>query len=279
MSMAKGFGAMARKAVEEYNSTAFQFFVKSPRGRGEKPLIPEDIEEFQKVCQEGNVQYVIVHSSYLLNFGKPLNKAPWSLTDIKGDFEKLRRLGGSGKFAQGVVLHMGKAIEIERKEAIKNMVENVKHIVEIAEKTQLKLLLENTAGQGNELGFRFEEYGEIFHQVKDFSPLIRVCFDTAHSWGAGYDQTSEEAVKATFQEFDKNIGIQYIDVFHFNDAKKPLGARLDRHANIGTGMIGLPGLKALFQFANTHDIPCILETPGDENGEHLEEINAIRNFL
>ncbi len=280
MSIAGGFAQAALKTGEEFGCNTMQIFTKSPRSRMVKPIDPQDVAEFKKYCKEYKIQHVVAHSSYLLNFGKPVSQVPWALKDILMDFERLNTLGG-----HGIVVHIGKSLDGERTPAIRNVIENAKKIVDLTEKIGLQYILENTAGQGSEIGFKLEELGLIWKELKTFNPRIKSCLDTAHIWAAGYDISTQAGVKKTLQEYDQLIGIDTLSCFHFNDSKKLLASRVDRHDNIGYGNIALPGLKAIAQFAEKHSIPMILETPDSEMKKteavktHLDDIKTVREKL
>jgi len=148
-------------------------------------------------------------------------------------------------------------------EAIKNYVDNIKIIVEKTNGSESAVILENTAGQGTEIGFRLDDLGEIYKKI-DNKKRVRVCLDTAHMFGAGYDLREEKAVKNTLGEIDKYIGVENIACIHFNDAKKPLSSRVDRHEDVGRGTIGEDGLRSFVKELRKlggENIPLILETP------------------
>ncbi len=130
MSIANGFTQAAKKTGEEFAANAMQIFTKSPRGGNIKPIDPADAENFKKLCDKHKINYIIAHSSYLLNFAKPVKKVPWMLRDILTDFARLQKLGG-----RGVVVHIGKHLDSEIQEGIKNVIENAKYIIDQTEKT------------------------------------------------------------------------------------------------------------------------------------------------
>jgi deoxyribonuclease-4 len=189
--------------------------------------------------------------------------------------------------------------------AIKNVIENAKKIVDLTQKLNsgasgeggsskpgagpgpaagssnqgLQYILENTAGQGSEIGFRLDELALIWKELKTFSPRIKSCLDTAHIWGAGYDIGTQTGAEKTLKEYDQLIGLGTLSCIHFNDSKKLLGSRVDRHDNIGRGNIGLEGLKAIAQFAEKHSVPMILETPEKDGLTHLDDIKKVKNEL
>lgn len=274
MSIAGGFARAAKKTGEEYGCNALQLFTKSPRSRQVKPIDPDDAEEFKDHCKHYNIKHVVAHSSYLLNFGKPIAEVQWALNDIKTDFQRVHAIGG-----HGVVVHIGKSLDGDRQEAINNVIENAKIVIEETKHTNLEYILENTAGQGTEIGFRLDELGQVWKGLKGFSPRLKSCLDTAHIWAAGYDISTKSGVEQTLKEYDQHIGINTLSCFHFNDSIKELGSRVDRHANIGKGLIGLEGLKTIAQFAEKRSIPLILETPEKDGMTHLDDVKIVKNLL
>ena len=280
MSIAGGFAQAALKTGQEFGCNAMQIFTKSPRSRFVKPIDPQDAKEFKAYCAQYKIQHVVAHSSYLLNFGKPLAQVEWALKDILLDFERLHTLGG-----HGVVVHIGKSLEGDRAEAVRNVIENAKKIVDRTSHTNMEYILENTAGQGTEIGFQLEELGIIWKELQGFSPRLKSCLDTAHIWAAGYDISTPATVAKTLKTYDQLIGIKTLSCFHFNDSKKELASRVDRHENLGLGTIAIEGLKAIAQFASENSVPLILETPDGEikatakGRSHLDDIKIVREKL
>lgn len=278
MSIAGGFAQAAQNTaalrIEQFGCNAMQFFTKSPRGRMVKPIDPADAQAFKGLCKKHAIRHVVAHSSYLLNFGKPASQVPWAIKDIVADFDRLHTLGG-----HGIVVHIGKSLGGEREPAVRNVIENAKKIIDLTEKTGLQYILENTAGQGSEIGFRLDELGLIWKELKSFSPRIKSCLDTAHIWAAGYDISTKDGAEKTLKEYDQMVGIDTLSCFHFNDSKKLLGSGVDRHDNIGCGNIALEGLKTIVLFAEKHSIPLIMETPEKDGKTHLDDLKVVRGFF
>jgi len=292
MSIAGGFARAAKETGEELGGNAMQIFTKSPRGRFVKPIDPEDAADFKKYCKQYEIKYVIAHSSYLLNFAKPASQIPWAIKDILIDYNRLASLGGCG-----VVVHIGKALGGARHEAIQNVIENAKLIIDQTQKitaaagsanagAPLEYILENTAGQGSEIGFRLDELAKIWKGLKGFSPRIKSCLDTAHIWAAGYDISSADSASKTLKEYDELIGLKTISCIHFNDSKKALSSQVDRHDNIGRGLIhpendpaNPEGLITIARYATKKGVPLILETPGKDGTTHLDDVTMVKNSI
>lgn len=274
MSIAKGFVKAATKTREEYCATAMQIFLKSPRGRAEKLISDEEAQAFQAACQERRISLVVAHCSYLLNFAHDVQGDPWPIDCLVADLRNIKRLGGAG-----VVLHIGKYLEVAPTEALRHLGLNLREVLRQTEAENNFIILENTAGQGTEIGWQFPELEQIYKETLGSHPRIRFCLDTAHLFAAGYDLRDAKAVQAVFDEFDRRFGLKNLLLIHFNDSLKPLGSRVDRHANLGVGLIGKAGLVAVMNLARQHQIPLVLETPEDEHGSHLPDLEVLRSWL
>lgn len=287
MSIDRGFAEAAIKTGKTYQANAMQLFTKSPRSRVVKPLNPEAAKAFRDKCRELKIVFVVAHSSYLINIAKPLSQAPWMLTDLKTDFERLAALGGDG-----VVVHIGKRLEQGLDQSIDHLVSNTQKVLEEtatylpenqAHENAPYFIFENTAGQGTELGSTLEEITLIWTKLKQLEPQhlkrIKFCLDTAHLWGAGYDLSSRDSVNRFFNAFDSAVGLKHLACLHFNDSKKERGSKVDRHDNLLQGQIGEEGLKAIVKFAEINNIPLILETPEKDGHTHLGDINIVRERL
>lgn len=279
MSISQGFAAAAIKSAEAYGANALQFFVKNPRGRQAKPLTDKEAKLFREACKEKKILFTVAHASYLVNLSRTAAEVDWLIDDVVGDFERVHQLGGNG-----VVVHLGKASgDMQKEQAVKNMIENIKTILQKTDHTGLAFILENTAGQKSDLGWRFEELAEIWKEIRQKTKVlgrgiqrIKICLDTQHSYAAGYDWQNAEEIFATF---DHLIGLEHLACIHFNDSKKPVGSRVDRHENLFQGVIGEKSLIAIAKFAAAKKIPIILETPGDKNGDHVEEIKRLKELM
>jgi len=274
MSIANGFLGAVKEAHEEYGANALQIFCKSPRGRFEKALSEEEAKATRDYIKEKNIKWLNAHCSYLLNFAKPIDKDPWPVNSLISDVVKTYHLGG-----QGVVLHIGKYLELPKDEAFKYLKINLERVLEETEDTPALILLEITAGQGTEIGFKFEELAEVYDMLS-LKSRVGFCFDTAHAFAAGYDISSKDKVRDTFDTFNSLLGINNLKLIHLNDSKKPLGSRVDRHANFGSmdANIGKDGIIAVAEFAVNHEIPMILETP-EINGSHLHDLELLRGWI
>ena len=271
ISIAEGFPKAALKTAS-HGANAMQIFTKNPRGRGAKPILKNDAEEFKKICKEKNIVFVVAHCSYLLNFAKPLSSSHWSIKDIISDLERINALGG-----KGVVLHIGKIKDHSYHDALNELIKNLNAILKKTVKLGNLIILENTAGQGSEMGHTIEQLAEVYAKMKKHK-RIKFCFDTEHAFAAGYDWRDAGIREKTFKKFDTLIGLKNIVCFHFNDSLKEFGSRVDRHEDIGVGKIGLKALKEIAQFAEKRSIPLLLETPETKHS-HKEDIGQIKDWF
>lgn len=272
MSIAKGFLEAAQETHDHLKANTLQIFLKSPRGRGTTKLTDQEAKRFKEYAQEKRIQAIVAHSSYLLNFAKPLAADRWDLHSLTDDLKSMAKLNGIG-----VVLHTGKTLLLDYNKAENYIVQNLKQALKETSALSTFILLENMAGQGTEMGSSFEQLGSLFKKLEQH-PRIGFCFDTCHAFAAGYDLSTQKGVENVLKEFDKHIGIRHLKVMHFNDSKYPLGSRRDRHANLGEGEIGLEGLQALAQWATKHVIPMILETPERHGKNHLDDIQILKHL-
>lgn len=270
-SMAMGFGN-ALKSIDVIGGNAVQVFLKSPRSRFSKPLDEVDAENTRNYLKERNM-FLIGHCSYLLNFAKDFSKDPWAVESLIDDMKKCSALGGVG-----VVLHIGKYLDMTKEVAFDNIRKAVGLVIEKTP-SDVKVIFENTAGQGTEVGFRFDELSEIYQQfsVED-KRRIGFCLDTCHSHAGGYDLSTKVGVENWKDEFNRLIGWDKVVCIHFNDAKKDAGSRVDRHADLGFGTIGIDGLKEVARIARQTGKPLILETT-TENLSYAEQIEMVKSWM
>ena len=262
----------AIKNAKEIGATAFALFTKNQRQWLAPALTPEQIATFRNAMAEAGYEakQVLPHDSYLINLGHPedegLEKSRESF------FEEMQRCELLG--LDRLNFHPGSHLKkIGEEESLERIAESINMALE---RTQgVTAVLENTAGQGSNLGFKFEHLAYIIDRVKDKS-RVGVCLDTCHSFAAGYDLRTKEACDATFAEFDRIVGFNYLRGMHLNDAMKPLGSRVDRHAPLGDGEIGWECFKYIAQDSRFDNIPLVLETP--DEARWAEEIAKLKEF-
>jgi deoxyribonuclease-4 len=245
--------------AHEIGAKAFALFTKNQRQWFSKPLTKDNITKFKENCEkyEYKAKHILPHDSYLINLGHP----------VKENLEKSRSafLDEMQRCEQlGLVLlnfHPGSHLkQVSEEECLETIAESIN--IALDKTNGVTAVIENTAGQGTNLGYRFEHLKYIIDRVEDKS-RVGVCIDTCHTFTSGYDLKTEEGYKKTFEEFENIVGFQYLKGMHLNDSKKELGTRVDRHHNIGIGFIGEGLFKRLMNDPRFDDIPLILETPDD----------------
>ena len=285
-SIAKGFYNAVQDTVKFYNTNALQIFLKSPQMLTFCKITDEEAEKTKKFVLENNL-FIVGHCSYLLNFAKEQNflntddikkKGNWAINSLIDDLVSIHKIGG-----YGIVLHTGKYTDQTKEQGIKTIAKNIKQVIfdieyKLKDHTKLPyIIIENTSGQGTEIGVTIEELAEIY-ELLERNHRIKFCLDTAHAYASGYDIKTKEGFEDYIKKFDKLIGIENIGLFHFNDSKKELGSRVDRHDSIGEGLIGEEGLKRIAEYAKSKTIPIILETP-DKEVSHLQDIKKVKSWF
>ncbi len=242
--------------AREIGAKAFALFTKNQRQWKAKPLTEEAVKKFKENLKKVGIkpEHVLPHDSYLINLGSPdKDKREKSLKAFIDEIERCHQLGL--KFLN---FHPGSSLgKVSEKECLKIVAESVNEA--ISKTKEVILVIENTAGQGSWVGYRFEHLAEIIEMVKDKN-RIGVCLDTCHMFAAGYDIRTKEAYEKTMKEFEEVVGFKYLKGMHLNDAKSELGSRVDRHHSIGKGNIGLDAFKFIMNDPRTDNIPLILET-------------------
>ncbi len=240
-------------------ATAFALFTKNQRQWSAAPLTAELIAKFKKACDElgFSAAQILPHDSYLINLGHPeeeaLEKSRRAFVD---EMQRCEALG-----LDRLNFHPGSHL---RKISIEESLDRVAESINIAlrESAGVTAVIENTAGQGSNLGFDFAHLRHIIDRVDDRS-RVGVCLDTCHSFAAGYDLSSSVACDDTFGAFGEVVGFEYLRGMHLNDAMKGLGSRVDRHAPLGEGAIGLPCFEYIMSDSRFDNIPLVLETPDE----------------
>ena len=269
ISIAGGFKNILERAKQR-GCTTIQLFSRNPRGWKYNPLDEDDITLFKQEMKNENIAPVFVHMPYLPNLASSktdLRKR--SLDSLIEDLIRSEKIG-----AQYLIMHIGSSEDKDT--GLRLMVDGINQaLLEVG--NTIILLLENTAGSGNELGFRFEEIRAIIDGV-DKDERIGLVLDTAHAFEAGYDLATREAVSNTVAEFDKIIGLKKLHLIHLNDSKTKLGSHSDRHWHIGKGEIG-KGLGYLLNHRLLRDKPFIMETPRTNLKEDLMNMKVVRRLL
>lgn len=254
--------------------TTIQLFTANQRQWKSRSLSQDEVHLWQKALHETGLQKIMSHDSYLINLGAPDQEILMkSRCAFREEIIRCQQLNLSF-----LNFHPGAALKDPVEQCLNRIVESLLSMKDLFNgNTQLTLLLEATAGQGSTVGSKFEELSYVVKRVKDEIP-IGVCIDTCHIFAAGYDIRTKAALDKTLHEFDAIVGLQYLQALHLNDSQKGLGSRVDRHAELGKGMIGIDAFEAIMRHPYLHKLPMYLETPG---GPELweKEIHLLRSFL
>ena len=259
---------------EKIGCNAIQIFTKNQRQWSAKPYEDEEIKEYFKNLKKTEIKKVVAHSSYLINLASPNEDIYKKSTDaLIDDLNRCEKL----KIPFEVVhpgSHLGEGIEKGIEKIIKGTDIVFKKV------SGSGIALETVAGQGTNIGFRFEHLRDIINGVKEKNRVF-VCFDTAHTFEAGYDIRTEKGFRKVLDDFNKIIGIEKLVVFHLNDSKTPLSSNVDRHENIGKGLLGLEPFKFLVNSKEFKEHPMILETPGGDDMyiEDLKTLNLLKSLI
>ncbi|MEG3131341.1 deoxyribonuclease IV [Pantoea cypripedii] len=242
--------------AHELEATAFALFTKNQRQWKAAPLSGEVIDAFKTACETYKFTpgQILPHDSYLINLGHPVMEALEKSRDaFLDEMQRAEQLG-----LTLLNFHPGSHLQqIDEQACLKRIAESIN--IALDKTNNVTAVIENTAGQGSNLGFRFEHLATIIEHVEDKS-RVGVCIDTCHAFAGGYDLRTEEACVATFNEFERIVGFQYLRGMHLNDAKSTLGSRVDRHHSLGEGNIGKTVFSWLMKDARFDGIPMILET-------------------
>ncbi|MGK7078064.1 deoxyribonuclease IV [Enterobacter cloacae] len=251
-------GGLANAAIRaaEIEATAFALFTKNQRQWRAAPLTADVIDDFKAACEKYHYGpgQILPHDSYLINLGHPVQEAlEKSREAFLDEVQRCEQLG-----LTLLNFHPGSHLmQIDEEVCLARIAESINITLD---KTQgVTAVIENTAGQGSNLGFKFEHLAAIIDGVEDKS-RVGVCIDTCHAFAAGYDLRTTEATKNTFDEFERVVGFKYLRGMHLNDAKSAFGSRVDRHHSLGEGNIGHDAFRFIMQDARFDGIPMVLET-------------------
>jgi len=263
----------APQNAEHIGAKAFAMFTRNQRQWVSKPLTDKNIDQFRENCRCAGYdpKHILPHDSYLINLGHPeeaaLEKSRVAFLD---EMQRCERLGLSYlNFHPGS--HLNK---IDPDHCLERISQSIN--LALDQTAGVTAVIENTAGQGTNMGYRFEHLSRIIKNVRD-KTRVGICLDTCHTYSAGYDIKTAPAFENTLQKFDSLVGIGYLKAVHLNDSKKIFGSRVDRHACIGQGSLGLGPFKFIMNDPRFDHIPMVLETPDPSKWE--EEIRLLYGLI
>lgn len=276
MSISGGLHTAVARGVTA-GSTALQLFTKNASQWRAKPLDDEAIERFKHDIAGSPIDAnaVVAHDSYLINLASP-DPDRWRQS-VEAFTVELRRCDQLG--VPYLVTHPGAHMGDGEEAGLERIAAALRQALSEAPPCRTTVLLETTAGQGSALGHRFAHLGRLL-ELAGNDERLGVCFDTCHVFAAGYEINTEAGYAATWEEFDREIGLRHLKVLHLNDAKKPLASRVDRHEHLGKGHIGREGFRLLMNDPQLRDRVMLLETPkGDDCAEDIENMAFLRSLI
>lgn len=275
MSVAGGLHR-AVDLAEQVGATALQLFVRSSRQWSPPAPSAEATVLFRRRMNESGLgPYTLAHASYLINLASPKpDVRRRSIVALADELKRCELLE-----IPYLVLHPGSHLESGEAAGLRRIVRGLDRLLDNGRTRRVRLLLETTAGQGTNLGNRFEHLAWILEQA-GCADRLGVCFDTCHVLAAGYDFRDRRSFDRTFQDFDRLIGLEHLYAFHLNDSKHPLGSRRDRHEHIGRGDVGTEGFRLILNDRRFRHLPMVLETPkGEALAEDQENLAALRALI
>lgn len=268
-------GSLEKAALraQELGANTFQIFSASPRMWRARVPDPVQVKLFQAARECYDLHPLAIHVNYLVNLASvdPEVRSR-SIAAFRGEMERAAIIG-----AEYLVLHPGNHRGRSPEEGIEAFVQGLAEAAEPFHHDRLTVLLENTAGSGASLGSRLEELRAIRDLAGEITGLpIGYCLDTCHLLAAGFDISSARGFTATLRAIEDRLGLAHVHLFHANDSKTPRGSRVDRHAHIGAGHIGLDGFRRILNHPKLRKKPFILETPIDEPGDDRRNLDALK---
>lgn len=250
----------------------FQFFSRPPQGGNAAPITAEIAKKFREACEKHEQELWVIHAPYIINFASTDARIrAGSLRIVREELDR-----GSALGARAIMFHPGSARDVPLSMGIRMVAEGINELLE-GYKGSTQLLIEISAGSGNVIGDTFDEIRDILKQVKRDD--VGVCFDTAHAFASGYDLRDVMAVAATFDAFDKEVGLERLVMSHCNDSKVDLGAKKDRHDWLGQGFIGLKGFEAMLAEERLKKLFWIVETPIEGQAADITILKKMRDRL
>jgi deoxyribonuclease IV len=283
-SIGKGLAESVNRA-EQRGCDCFQIFARNPRGWAARPLGLEEIATFRNARERSGLWPLAIHSIYLINLAAP---DPVMLARSRETFrEEISRALELG--ADYLVVHPGNPVIAPAEAGIPIVVNSIRFATRnlklngaasspsiAGRKNELTILIENTAGQGSSIGADFDQVAELLQALDDLP--IGVCLDTAHTFAAGYDISTQNGLRTTIRAIDQSFGFGKVSLIHCNDSKAQLGSRVDRHQHIGLGYIGAEAFSRLTHNLKFRRVPFILETPIDKEYNDEWNLNRIRSL-
>ena len=274
VSAAGGIDKAVDRAVK-IGAETIQVFASSPRGWAFKPIPDDKAQTFRDKAQAAGIRSTFLHGSYLVNIGGAPELLAKSIGSLTNHMNAAAQIG-----AEGVIFHSGSHKGVGFDAVFEQAVDALQQVLANTDEG-VKLIIENCAGMGAQIGASFNELGRLVKAVD--SPRVNICLDTEHAFAAGYNIADPQGLRESMAEFDAEIGLDRLIVVHANDAKVEFASGIDRHENIGEGYIGIEGFETIMAHPAFADAPFLLEVPGaDKKGPdkpNLDRLKDIRRRL
>jgi deoxyribonuclease-4 len=272
ISIAGGLSRVVPRALR-LGCETIQFFSRNPRAWRDSLVPRDEIERFKEALAKTDIFPVFLHTPYLLNLAsQDQDLYARSISYLGDELEQAARMGASF-----VIVHSGNKLKSEEKEALKRVAQAINSAFAKANNS-VQLLLENTAGQGTEIGYKLSHFQEIITQVED-RDRVGICLDTAHAFTAGYDLAAAQGLDHMVEEFDALLGLAKLKALHLNDSKAPFGSKKDRHWHIGKGDIGRSGFSKIINHPKLAHLPGIMETPRKTDADDRRNMKVMRSLI
>ncbi len=270
---ARGGLATLFRLADEWRCECAQTYITLSRRWNVPDLSPIEISDFKSAWQKSQVKQVIAHVPLLVNLASPVDDI-WqrSKDRLSIELSRANKLG-----IQFLVLHPGHYRNLDKKKGIKRIIGALNDVLDNVDDPTAKILLETTAGQGTAVGSRFEEIAYILEKARE-KHFLGVCFDTCHVFAAGYDIRGYRGYEKVLKKFDAVIGLGKLKVIHLNDSKTGLGSKVDRHASIGEGKLGLQIFHAVVKDPRFRDTPTVLEIPERDGKKVQQQLELLRKL-
>lgn len=264
---------LAPERARALGCDSMQIFTRNQMQWRSREIADDEVARFKRNLREFSIRRTMAHDSYLINLSavdeKTLHLSKEAFAD---ELSRAERLG-----VDFLVFHPGSHMGAGESKGIKSIAQNVRNILGGSGDDGPRVLFETTAGQGTNLGFSFEQIASMLEGV-GMDDRTGVCYDTCHTFAAGYDITTEKGYTGTFELFDETIGLERLYAFHMNDSKGGQGSNLDRHENIGKGKLGKAAFSLLVNDKKFADCPMVLETPGGDEG-YRTDLATLRSLM
>ncbi len=263
----------ALERAYQLGCNTMQIFSRNPQRWRDSPLAPEDIAEFNRRQEKLKIRPLFIHIPYLINLASP-NPRLYNAS-IDAYIEDI--LEADTLRADYIVTHMGSHKETSERSGLKRLIQALNAILDSTKAVKVGILLENTAGSGSWLGYKFSHQKEVIQGLNN-RERVGLCLDTAHAYLAGYDIATKEGLGKMLDEIDKLVGVSFLKLIHLNDAKDKLNTHRDRHEHIGKGFIGLEGMRRIINHPELRNVPFILETPKKSEEDDRVNLQTVKKL-